>query len=190
MTISKLTPYSDSYKESCFQSWYAAGRPTMMKTVLDLLPKDEYGRIPNFEVFRKWRNEGKWDIRADSLDARVNKEMENKLVLQKVNMLEQQAIKARNMQEQAADYLDENGFDSSSSAVNAIIKGAELERTAMGLSDAILKLAKLSNDELMVETQKMLQKFLDSGESGDIIDVAETSDFDDSESSDTIEDDE
>jgi len=176
MDVPTFTPYSEQYKESCFQSWYAAGCPTARNKIEEILPEDEYGRKPNLDVLRTWRNADNWDLRADGLDERVNRTIEDSLVAAKVGMLEQQAKRARAIQEKGMEFLDENGFDSSSSAVQAIIRGAELERTSLGLSDAIMKLAKLTNDELMAETKKMLQKFVESGESGDVIDVAEIPD--------------
>lgn len=171
--MSTLTAYTEQYKESCFQAWYAGGRPTLASKIFEILPRDEYDRQPSMDIVRKWRNEGNWDLRADELDAKANRIVEDKLINARVEMLEQQAKRARMMQEQGAEYLEEHGFDSSSSAVQAIIKGAELERSSLGLSDAILKLAKLTNDELQAETRKMLEDFVNSGESGDIIDVDE-----------------
>ena len=173
MNISKTTPYSDMYKEGCFQAWYAAGKPVYANILEDILPEDEHGRKPNLEVVRRWRNEDEWDKKADELDSRVTQKVEDSLVNEKVEMLIKQAEKARKIQEEGMEYLDANGFDSASSALQGIIKGAELERTSVGLSDAILKIAKMTNEQLMAETQKMLQKFIESGESGDIIDVEE-----------------
>ena len=176
MTDNTFVIYTDSYKEACFQAWYAAGKPTLVKDLLEALPEDEHGRKPHQDVVRRWRNADNWDIRADGLDARVNRQIEDTLVSQKVEMLKKQAQRARQLQEDGMEYLAENGFDSSSSALTAIFKGADLERSSLGLSDAILKLAQMNNDELMAETQKMLQRFADSGESPDILDAAEVPD--------------
>jgi hypothetical protein len=167
----KFTPYSQQYKEACFQAWYSSGRPTQVKVLEEILPEDEYGRKPNIDVIRLWRKEDNWDSRADMLDEKVSKKMDTFLVDQKVEMLKQQARRARIIQEKGLEYLEENGFDSSSSAVAAIIKGAELERISFGISDTILKLSKLSDEELLDETQKLLSKFLESG--SNVIDLGE-----------------
>lgn len=174
--IPVTTIYTDQYKEACFQAWYAAGKPTLVQKLLEALPEDEYGRKPHQDVVRRWRNADNWDLRADGLDAKVNRQLEDTLVAQKVDMLKKQAQRARQLQEDGMEYLTENGFDSSSSALTAIFKGAELERSSLGLSDAIMKLAKLSNDELMAETQKLLQRYADSGEGPDILDAADIPD--------------
>lgn len=174
--MSKLTAYTEQYKESCFQAWYAGGRPTLASKIFEILPYDEYDRQPSMDIMRKWRNEGEWDLRADEMDSKANRIVEDELIGQRVEMLKQQAKRARMMQEKGAEYLEDNGFDSSSSAVQAIVKGAEMERSSLGLSDAMLKLARLTNDELQEETRKMLENFVNSGESGDIIDVDEVED--------------
>ena len=56
------------------------------------------------------------------------------------------------------------------SAVSAIKLGVDVERTSRGISDRLVKLTKLSDEELTEETQKLLDMALESGE---IIDVAE-----------------
>jgi len=165
--------YTESYKEACFQAWYAAGKPTLVKDLLEALPEDEHDRKPHPDVVRRWRNADRWDLRADKLDAQVTMRMEDTLINQRVEMLQKQAQRAKKLQEDGMEYLEENGFDSSSSALTAVLKGAELERTSLGLSDTIMKLAKLTNDELTSETQKLLQRFIDNGQSmDDILDAA------------------
>lgn len=173
-TVSKLTPYSQIYIESCFQAWYAANRPTMSSDIEAILPEDDYGRKPNTETFRHWRNENKWDLKADELDAKAFAITENELVNSKVLMLKEQAARARKLQTQAEVYLDEHGFDSASSAVQGLIKGAELEQRTRGLSSKLLEIGDLDNDTLINRTQKLLERYVNSGESlSDVIDVAE-----------------
>jgi len=165
-----MTPYTSQYKEACFQAWYAAERPTRANELEEILPVDKYGRKPNLDVLRRWRNEDGWDVRADKMDLEARARMDNKAINSKVQMLEEQAARAKRIQDQGAEYLDENGFDSSSSAVQAIIRGAQLERESRGLSTTILRLAQLDDDGLLSETQKMVERLLESGE---IIDVDE-----------------
>lgn len=184
MTVSTFTPYSEQYKESCFQAWYAANCPTEAKIIEKILPKDEYGRKPVLDVVRRWRNSDNWDLRADGLNEEVNRQVEDKLVSAKVKMLEEQARRARDIQVKGMEFIEDNGFDSSSSAVQAIIRGAELERTSLGLSDAILKIAKMTNDELVAQVQKDIRTLMESGEVIDMGELPEedTEDADDEES--------
>lgn len=174
--IPKMTPYTSQYKEECFRAWYAADRPTRADELEEILPEDKYKRKPNLEVLRRWRNgdnvEESWDVRADKLDLKARAIADDKAINSKVKMLEEQAARAKKIQNQGAEYLDAEGFDSSSSAVQAIIRGAQLERESRGLSTTILKLAQLGDDDLLSETQKLVERLLESGESV-IIDVEE-----------------
>jgi len=177
----KMTDYSEIYKEQCFLAWYAAGRPTLVKKLEEILPEDEYKRKAAPITFWHWRNENGWDVRADYLDARVIKEAEDSIVQSKILMLKEIAARARKMSKQGEEYLDENGFDSSASAVQAIVKGAELERQSRGMSAALMKVLELDDDGLKSETQRLVERLLESGET---IDVAEIPVEDDAESED------
>lgn len=172
--IPRITPYSETYKTACFQAWYAANRPTYSEALLEIIPEDEYGRKPVVEVIRRWRNNDLWDVKADDLDAKAFAIAEDDLVNSKVLMLKEQAAKSRMVQRQAQEYLDENGFDSSSSAVQGLFRAMEMEQKTRGLSAKLLELGGLDDDGLMSRTQKLLQRFIDSGEDvKTIIDVDE-----------------
>ena len=167
--VPKLTNYSEFYKEQCFQVWWAAGRPTLVKRLNEILPIDEFDRVVDLVTFKRWRDEYGWDMRGDVLDARAIVKAEDDLVNTRVLMLKEQAAKARILQSRGMDFIEENGFDSSASAVQAIIRGAQLERESRGLSTALLRLAEMTTEELSSETQKLLQRL---SESGEVIDLA------------------
>jgi len=167
---SKHIHYSEFYKEQVFLAWYNAGRPYIRKKIEEAIPEDEYGRKPDMQSFRQWRDELNWGARGDELDARVIKEAEDVAVQSKILMLKEQAARARKMQQQAEEFLDEQGFDSSSSAVQALIRGGEWEMKTRGMSQTLMKILELDNDGLMSETQALVERLLQTGE---VIDVAE-----------------
>ena len=166
----KIITYTPAYQEECFQSWYAAGRPNKSTDIIDVIPftHDEHRRKPLANVISKWRDELGWDWRADDLDAKVAAQSEDFLITQKVLMLKEQAARARQVQVMGFDHLLEHGFDSSSSAVSAIIKGAELERTSKGLESMLEKIAKLSDADLLKKI-KEIQGKLSAGQTSEII---------------------
>lgn len=133
-------------------------------------PVDERGRIPNPQIISRWRNNEMWDLWADDLDARAMTVVEDSLIAQKAEMLKRHADMAHQLQLQGMDYLKEEGFDSSSSAVTAIIKGAELERTARGIGEMIVKMAQMDDTQLADEIVKLLNR---AGENNQIIDADE-----------------
>ena len=150
--------YTETYQEMCFQIWYSAGHPSSNNKIKALLPKDEYGRTPTSPMITKWRDELGWDIRADELDAKAQMLVDDALVSQRVLMLKEQASRARELQTMGLEHLREEGFDSASAAVSAIVKGAELERVSKGLSTQLVNMFKLDDDKLIGQVQSLLDR--------------------------------
>lgn len=169
VTVETLYPYTPIYQEKCFEVWYTKGRPTYTK-LIDDLPEDERGRKPSVSVFKAWRSELSWDIRADELDARVSAVTDEALVNSRILMVREQAAKARELQQLGMDFLREEGFDSSAAAVSAIIKGADLERVSRGLSEHLVKLSKMDDAALTAEVNRLLEK---ENATPEIVDVEE-----------------
>lgn len=161
--------YTSHYQETCFEVWYSSGRPKFT-ILLENIPVDEYGRKPQIFVLRSWRDDLGWDIRADELDAKVSVAADNDLVRQRVLMLKEQAAKARQLQKLGMEYLEEEGFDSAASAVSAIIKGANLERAARGVSEFMEKMIQMDDKSLTTEVQALLER---ANIPPDVIDVSE-----------------
>ena len=111
-----------------------------------------------------------WDFWADDMDSRSIAIAENSLVQQKADMLQRQAEMARQLQDKGLDYIQSAGFDNSSSAVQAIIRGAELERTSRGIGEMIVKMATMGDSELKDEIMKMINR---GAENDQIVDVEE-----------------
>lgn len=159
--------YTETYMETCFQAWYQAGRPSKYAHILEVLPVDEYDKKPSRLMINKWL-EMSWSFRADELDARAIEKADNNLVLQKVKMLKDQAKRGEQLQDKGMKHIEQYGFDSASAAVSAVIRGATLERESRGIGELILKMAKMSDDELKDEIMKKLQTLSDEVE-GDVI---------------------
>ena len=150
--------YTQHYQETCFEAWYSMGRPSALKRIHEILPEDEYGRRPALETINGWRNDLGWDMRADELDAKAIAKSENHLILEKANMLRRQADTGFKLQEKGMEYLETQGFDNSSSAVTAVSKGVEIERSSRGISDFILKLAKMTDSDVKDEIRKLSER--------------------------------
>jgi len=165
----RLEPYSHEYKEQCFVAWYSAGRPKKTKLWLEATPEDEFGRKPPKQTLQNWRNEG-WVIRADELDAQASMKVDEALVSQKVIMLKKQAKLGAKLQEMGMEYLEDHGFDSSSSAVSAITSGVRIEQESRGLSETVRKVASMNSDEISENVAKLLGR-LSHKDAAEIIDV-------------------
>lgn len=168
------TSFSEGYIEECFIAFYTAGRPKSGNRIRDILPVDDRGRKPSKEMILKWKSGYNWDIRADELDVQAYERTNEFLIEKRTEMLKRQATDAFNLQKKALDQLlgdgEENigGFDSSAAAVNAYFRSVELEQQTTGISDMILRMSKLTPDQLKKELTAMVRRAADSGQ---IIDV-------------------
>jgi len=175
-SVAIVQEYSEEYKEQCKQAWFAAGRPVSTKLWLEATPEDALGRKATMQSLRKWRDERMWDFWADEMDSRVIAKAEESLIAQKAQMLQRQAEMAWKLQDKGLEYLDKEGFDNSSSAVQAIIRGAELERTSRGIGEMIVKMAQMGDSELKDEIMKMINRASENDQIIDVDDVPEKKD--------------
>ena len=159
--------YPDDYFEQCFQSWYAAGCPINPVKVIEVIPEFD-GDKPTWNTIRRTMSERGWAERADAMNSKAIQIAEDNLIHKKADMLARQAQMAQEVQESAMEYLRTEGYDSSSSAVQALFKAADLELTRTGLSETIVKIARMSGDELMKEAAELLKRHSEAVE-GEII---------------------
>jgi hypothetical protein len=73
------------------------------------------------------------------------------------------------MLDEGLKYIKENKFDSSSAAVRAVMGGAEMMQSFVGMGEYILGMGRMSNDQLTKEMHRLLGK--SENEDG-IIDIA------------------
>ena len=150
--------FSEDYLEQCFQIWYSANQPTNMNLLQEALPETPEGKKPGVAFLRQVRDTYGWIERADALNARAIAKVEETLVTQKSEMLKRQAETAFTIGKLAENYLLSDGFDTSASAVNAIKWAQEEERTVRGVSEMMIKISKMTPDELMAEAAKLLKR--------------------------------
>ena len=140
-------PYSESYKELCFQAWYASGRPAG-KSLVSFLPVDEFGRKPQPAKVAGWRDIGGWHGRADELDRQGSKEMETYAIEKKVEMFKRHADVARQLTEKGLDWLGTHEPDKSADAIRLVVEGIRIEKESVGVPDALLKIAAMNDQEI------------------------------------------
>ena len=167
-----FTTYSPEYKEKCFVTWYSNGRPEHLQALVEAnkFPQDEHGRVPALKLLKQWRVENGWDLRADDLDVRAITIVEDSLVNQKAQMLQRHAEIGHKLMEAGMAHISSGEFDSSASAVSAVVRGAELERESRGIGELIVKMSKMSEDDLRKEIMERLAR---ASEAGQIIDAEE-----------------
>ena len=150
--------FTDAYIEQCFTVWYSMGQPTNMQILQDAVPETPEGRKPGIQMLRQLRDTYGWNERADVLNAKAIEVVEHQLIDQKATMLKRQAEQALQIANLARDHLVENGFDTSSSAVSALFKATEEERTVRGISEFLMKISRMDSDGVMSEAIKLLKR--------------------------------
>jgi hypothetical protein len=130
--------YSDEYIEQCFQCWYAMGQPTNITLLQESIPESPEGKKPGLPLLRQFRDTHGWVERADGLNAL--------------------AVGKAEVGKSAKEHLLANGFDTSASAVNALKWAQEEERTVRGVSEMMVKISKMTPEELMKEAAKLLKR--------------------------------
>jgi hypothetical protein len=150
--------YDDAYIETCFTIWYSMNQISNLVVLQDHLPENAEGRKPSIAHLRQMRDNNGWIERADALNTKAIEKVEHQLIDQKADMLKRQAESAFKIAKVAENYLLENGFDTAASAVSAIKWAQEEERTVRGVSEMMIKISKMTPDELMQEAAKLLKR--------------------------------
>jgi hypothetical protein len=169
----RYVEFTPAYKEECFEAWYRAGCPSSIKSTMAVIPPNTNGPQPKATTITAWKEDMGWSQRADIYDARVAQEMESELVEQRKKMLRKHAEEGEKLQELGMKYLEGGtGIESDSTALRAVLEGAVLERTSLGLSEALTRIMKMSDDQLVTEIQNIL-KNARQGRDDKIIDMGE-----------------
>lgn len=167
--------YSQDYQKIAFDTWYLNRRPDIQH-LKELLPPDEYGKVPSTGQIRKWQTFGTWDIRADELDLKVTEKSDQFLISEKVKMLRVQQENASKLAEKALAQMLQDGFDSSSSAVQAYFRATEEMRKNAGFSDLLERLDKMTNRDVENQIVALLER---ASSNDQIVDAEDVQDADD-----------
>lgn len=169
--------YTENYKNIVKEKWYAAGRCDFSKSFINGLP-EENGSRPSVYTIKTWRKNEMWDFWADELDSKALALAEENLIQQKVAMLKRHAETGWMLQTLGITHLVSGTFDSSASAVAAVIKGAQLERESRGMGEMMVKMAQMSDEKLREEITKRIQQAVENNQIVDAeeLDTASTDD--------------
>lgn len=144
--------YSDNYIESVFFLWYGAGRDIRVS-----IPPSEEGNTPNPLTVAAWKRRYAWEERADVLDAEVSRKLEKQAVEKKAKAITKMAEAGEAMLDAGLRFIKENDkFDTHSSAVRAVIGGADLLAQYAGIGEFIM--GRMNNAQLTKELYRLLGK--------------------------------
>lgn len=149
--------FNAHYREKVFYIWYNQGRPSGSYLINHISPElDERKRIPTVSLLKKWIA-SEFNIRAKELDDAVKRELDNRLIAEKVEMLKRHAELGLQMQDMAINFLNENVDTlSAPAAVRMLVEGVRIERESRGIPAAIDKMMNMSDEQLMKEVQGLI----------------------------------
>lgn len=150
--------FSNEYKDEVFIIWYNSGKPPI-PALVDLIPPDPVrGEKPEPNTVRIWVKEI-FVPRAELLDEQVFKELESRLVKEKIDMLTRHAETGYKMQDMAFKYLEENVEDLTiSTSIRLLVEGIRIEKESRGLPQAMNKMISMSDEELLGEVEKLISE--------------------------------
>ena len=148
-------------------AWVGAGSPFQIKPHMDIFPLDEYGRKVNPGTLLNWISRYDWHGRAEILEAKAIEVANEQIISIKATILRQQFEDARRIADKALTHMVSGTFDSSASAVSAYFRATEEQRRAVGISEIIEKMTKMSDAELEKE---ILERIRQATNAGQIID--------------------
>lgn len=145
--MSTNIPFTDDYKEKCFNAWVLAGCPNAYQAQ-GILPDFDGGRRPSVATINNWMEAYQWRLRADEINAAALAKVNEELVNSKADLLRQQFQNSVAIAKKAMESLLTAGFDSSNAAVQAYFRATAEARTVMGISELMQKVGQMTDQQL------------------------------------------
>lgn len=169
--------YTQEYKNSIRTQWFRMGKPGAKRLHISIESDPITRRKPRFETIQKWIAE---DFKpfAENLDTQIQDELNNRLILEKVEMLMRHTETAQEMQNISIEWLRIHKDDLNAiSAARLLTAGIEIERMSRGIPKALEKLANMKDEDIMRKIQDIVSRSPTTIEpmelSDEIIDVEE-----------------
>jgi len=148
------TYFSEEYKNDLFMVWYRAGKPNVY-TLLNIIPETVDGKKPARTTLTDWVTV--FYQKAEILDQAVRDEMNNRMILEKIEMLNRHAEVGVEMQKKSLDYLRSEKSDlNSAAAVRMLVDGIRIEKESRGIPRILSKMAGMADEDLLKEAEKLL----------------------------------
>lgn len=150
--------FTDDYKDLCFKIWYNAGKPGASDLYTRIpFPKTNLGNKPTKTTLNNWVS-ALFYPRAVDMDKKVEETVNNALVSSKVEMFQRHIEMGRKMQNLAVKYLEGHEDElTASAAVRLLVEGLKIERESISLPGILEKINKMSDEELIEATTKLIQ---------------------------------
>lgn len=150
--------FSELYKNTIRNQWFRMGKPGAKRLLIAIDADPEAGRKPSTFTMQKWIAEDFIPF-AEQLDQQVNDELNNRLVMEKVEMLMRHTETAQEMQNISMEWLKAHKDNLNAiSAARLLVSGIEIERMSRGIPKALEKLANMKDEDLMKRIQDIVSR--------------------------------
>jgi hypothetical protein len=166
-TTHKSPSFSQDDVQKAFIIWYNAGKPTMgrfKKLLEENFP--EWEEVPSTYILNRWITEI-FTPRAFDMDEEVARSLEVRLIKDKVEMFQRHAKMARDLQNMAIEFLEENGLGNSRNAVTALVEALKIERESVGMDRLLEKITNKTDEELLNDLKSLVRGPIVSMEAND-----------------------
>jgi hypothetical protein len=160
--------FSDTYKYQTFLLWYNNGKPSAQQ-VWNMIPAEWGDNKPTSATVGGWIKSDKFQDQARALDDSVVKEIEARMIKEKVEMLSRHAEIGFDVATLAMEKILEKKDELTSNAlVRLLIEGIRIERESRGIPQALEKMVNKTDEELLDEIAQ-----LTGGAEVEILDIDE-----------------
>ena len=150
--------FLQGYKDQIFTLWYSMGKP-VIRILYPKVPAGDTGEKPTIGTVNDWIKSDEFKTRAAVLDEQVFSQINERMVAEKVEMLNRHADVGVEMQDMAMKYLQEHKDDLGvTSSVRLLVAGIEIERGSRGIGTTFEKVSNMSNTELEEEIKKLISR--------------------------------
>ncbi len=155
------TKYTQTYVDAVFALWYASGKPSMNRLHKKLPNPADFGlpvQFPSIVTLNNWRD-AHFLERAMALDEEVTRQLSERLISEKVAMLNDHAAVAVEMKQMAMDYL--HAFPeklNAQVALRMLVEGIRIERESRGIPHTLEKLSERSDDDLLKQIEDLITR--------------------------------
>lgn len=147
--------FSSEYKHIIFMLWYRNGKPRPGK-LREISPVDDTsGKKPSIFTMNEWVEQ--FRVQAKELDDQVQKQLQDYMIKEKVEMLHRHADSGKKIQEMALKYLDAHQDEITvTTAIRMWVEGAKIERSSRGIAPMLEDISDASDEKLASELEKLL----------------------------------
>lgn len=151
----KFGNFTEEYKRNIFSIWYSKGKPEPIRLYNAIPDVIDGTQKPSKATLFAWiRNDFKQ--MALILDEQVTKEMEARLIQDKIAMLTRHADLGQRMQDMGFGYLEDNrGELNAHAAVRLVVEGWKIERESRGMPALLQEIMDASDEELLEEVKRL-----------------------------------